>query len=87
MQNWNNYDTETEHELRQERNRAEDKLFAARRTITALRKYISELEKQLEPNVLAEIRGELDAQDEEVTNSPAPRPARSEPEIDDEVPF
>ena len=36
-----------------------------RRQLAAQHRYIEELEKQLEPNVIAEIRAELDAQDAE----------------------
>jgi hypothetical protein len=65
--NWNSYDTELEHELRQERNTAQDTLFAVRRTnnelhrqLSAQRRYIEELEKQLEPGVVQEIREHLE---------------------------
>jgi len=50
---------------------AQDTLWAARQTITNLRqqlsvqqRYIEELENQLEPSVIAEIRAELEAQEE-----------------------
>jgi hypothetical protein len=52
--NWN-YDTETEHELREERNAAQDSWWAARQTNNRLRRqlaaqyrYIEGLERQLE---------------------------------------
>jgi hypothetical protein len=58
-------------ELRQERKELDDRLWISRQTnlelrreLRALRKYIEELEKALEPCVLAEIRGELEAQKE-----------------------
>lgn len=67
-----NYDTELENELRQERNEAHDSLFRARkannelrRQLASLRRHIEELEKQLEPCVVQEIRDELSAQEEE----------------------
>lgn len=63
---WNNFDSELENELRQERNEAQDSVFAARQMITRLRRriasqdrYIEALESQLEPTVINEIRDEL----------------------------
>jgi uncharacterized coiled-coil DUF342 family protein len=65
--NWYNpHDTPIEDELRQERDTFHDNLLAARNTITKLRRqlaaqheYIEELEKQLEPSVIEEIRYSL----------------------------
>jgi hypothetical protein len=55
----------------QERNAAQDTLWAARQTLTSLRRqlsaqqrYIEELEAQLEPGVIAEIRAELELQEQ-----------------------
>jgi hypothetical protein len=58
-------------ELRQERKELDDRLWISRQTnlelrreLRALRKYVEELEKALEPCVLAEIRDELEALEE-----------------------
>ena len=62
---WNFHDTELEQELRQEKACYHDQLVQARQTIKALRHHCDELEKQLEPSVVQEIRDELNAQQQE----------------------
>jgi hypothetical protein len=68
----NGNDTESEGELRAERNELDDRLWIGRqvnielcRSLRAQAKYIAELEKQLEPSVITEIREELEARNHE----------------------
>jgi uncharacterized coiled-coil DUF342 family protein len=71
MSIWPNpHETEVEDELRQERDTFHDKLLVTRDTIKELqrqigaqRRYIEELEKQLEAGVVNEIREQLNHDD------------------------